>query len=87
MLKNNTVTKSEINTAQVALLAQNAWEKMEEKLGLDTETYTLEEKEILFNKFLEILLNEGYMEAGLTSEKSEIDPSNRGDNDGKIESI
>ena len=87
MLKNNTVTKSEINTAQAALLIQYAIEEMEGELGLDTEAYTQEEKKILFNKFLEILQNEGYIEAGSISEKSEIDPSNRGDNDGKIESI
>lgn len=87
MLKNNNVTKSEINTAQAALLFQNALEEMEEKWGLDTEINTQEEKENLYNKFLETLQNEGYIEAGSISEKSKIDPSNRGDNDGKIERI
>lgn len=87
MLKNNNVTKSEINTAQTALLVQYVIEEMEGELGLDTETYTQEEKEILYNKLLEILQNEGYIETGSISEKSKIDPSNRGDNDGKIERI
>lgn len=87
MLKNNNVTKSEFNTAQVAILLQNALEEINEKLGLDIEKYTQEEKEILLNKFLNILKNEGYIETNFTSEKSEIDPSNRGDNDGKIERI
>lgn len=87
MLKNNNVTKSEINTAQAALLVQYAIEEMEGTLDLGTETYTQEEKELLYNKVFEILQNEGYIEAGSISEKSKIDPSNRGDNDGKIESI
>lgn len=87
MLKNNNVTKSEINNAHIALLFLDAMEGMKEELGLDTEKYTQEEKEKLYSRFLKALQNAGYIDAGSISKKSKIDPLNRGNNNGKIERI
>lgn len=70
MLKNNNVTKSEINNALIDLLFQDVMERMKEEFGLDIEKYTQEEKEELYSRFLKVLQSAGYIDADFISEKA-----------------
>ncbi len=70
MLKNNNVTKSEINNALIDLLFQDVMERMKEEFGLDIEKYTQEEKEELYSRFLKVLQSAGYIDADFISKKA-----------------
>ncbi len=84
MLKNNNVTKSDVNKAYIALLIKSAIEEKKKELNLVDENFTQEEKEKLYSTLLEVLQNRVHNDERLNRKK---EPLNGGDNNGKIERI
>lgn len=87
MLKNNNVTKSEIDNAYTALFIQDVIKGIIEELNLDSEKYTPEVNEKLHIRCLEIFQDAMSSNAASKSEQSKTDPLNRGDTNGKIKKI